>query len=210
MELLILICLLVVIFLLVEERIAHGKRPAKNNLKKDPLPDLPDIMGRPRPVQSHVLPNIAPQSQHEEDKAEADNFEIEIDEEDVAIEIPQEDLDEVFSSGPDLWEEEEEWNRYGMQAGDNGFATGVTFEELSTVGMLLSQEVLEPSQQNIAIGLVQKIQGTELLSLLENSIEGASRKIADLLDRSLSGEAGSSSSFMRKNDLEDFDIGEFV
>ena len=41
-------------------------------------------------------------------------------------------------------------------------------------------------------------------------MESASRKIAELLDGSLSSETNSSSSIMRKNDLEDFDIGEFV
>jgi len=41
-------------------------------------------------------------------------------------------------------------------------------------------------------------------------MESASRKIAELLDGSLSTDADSSSSILRKNDLEDFDIGEFV
>jgi hypothetical protein len=41
-------------------------------------------------------------------------------------------------------------------------------------------------------------------------MESASRKIAELLDSSLSTETDASSSFLRKNDLEDFDIGEFV
>jgi hypothetical protein len=41
-------------------------------------------------------------------------------------------------------------------------------------------------------------------------MESASRKIAELLDGSLSSETDASSSTLRKNDLEDFDIGEFV
>ncbi len=57
---------------------------------------------------------------------------------------------------------------------------------------------------------VQKVQGTELFSLLKNSIEGASRKIAGLLDSTLSSETEAGSSFLRNNDLRDFDIGEFV
>lgn len=128
----------------------------------------------------------------------------------VSVQIPQEELDEVFSNQPDFEEEEEEWNGYGISGGDNGFAQGVTFEELGAVGMLLQKEKLEPSQKETAIAIVQKIQGTELFSLLENSIEGASRKIAELLDSSLSSETETSSSTLRKNDLENFDIGEFV
>jgi hypothetical protein len=41
-------------------------------------------------------------------------------------------------------------------------------------------------------------------------MESASRKIAELLDGSFSYETDASSSSLRKNDLEDFDIGEFV
>ena len=57
---------------------------------------------------------------------------------------------------------------------------------------------------------VQKVQGTELFSLLENSIEDASRKIAKLVDSTLSSETQAGSSFLRNNDLRDFDIGAFV
>jgi len=41
-------------------------------------------------------------------------------------------------------------------------------------------------------------------------MESASRKIAELLDVSLSGEADSSSSTLRKSDLNDIDIEEFI
>jgi len=57
---------------------------------------------------------------------------------------------------------------------------------------------------------VHKIEGTELFSLQENPIEGASRKIAELLDSTLSSETEAGSSTLRKSDLGDFDIGEFV
>ena len=79
---------------------------------------------------------------------------------------------------PDLEEEEEEWNRYGVSDVENGLAQGVTFEELGTVGMLLQKEKLEPSQKETAVTIVQKIDGTELFNLLESSMEGASQKIA--------------------------------
>jgi hypothetical protein len=69
---------------------------------------------------------------------------------------------------------------------------------------------LEQAQKETAVAIVQKLQGTELFSLLENSIEGASRKIAELLDSTLSSESDDSSSTLRKSDLGDFDIGEFV
>ena len=84
------------------------------------------------------------------------------------------------------------------------------FDKLTTVGAWLEQDMLEPAQQQKAVDIVQRLQGTELLSLLENSMDGASRKIAELLDKSLSAETDFSSPDLRKSDLEGFDIGEFV
>lgn len=54
---------------------------------------------------------------------------------------------------------------------------GVTFDELSSVEALLQKENLEQSQKETAIAIVQKLQGTELFSLLKNFIEGVSRRI---------------------------------
>lgn len=210
MELLILICLLIVILLLAKDKIIIKKVVRKKPKQPALTPDLPEIMGKPKPLERHAMPIKATKSQLVERKVIPDNFDTETSEKVYAREIPQEELDEVFGAGPDLEEEEEEWNGYGYPNGDDGFATGVTFDELSTVGALLQQEVLEPALQQKAVDIVQRIQGTELFSLLENSMEGASKKIAALLDRTLSPGTDSSSSDLRKNDLSDFDIGEFV
>ena len=210
METIIVICLLIIIALLLQDKIITKKKEKKPTEKKS-NPNLPDIMGQPRPVRSLSPPNTASESQVEELEINPDNFDIEYDEnENVGIQIPQEELDEVFRNMPDLEEEEEEWNRYGISGGDNSLAQGVTYDELSSVGALLQKENLEQSQKETAVAIVQKLQGTELFSLLENSIEGASRKIAELLDSTLLSETEAGSSKLRKNDLEGFDIGEFV
>ena len=211
MENVIVICLLIVIVLLLQDKIVINKRSEQQQPKQEKVnPNLPDIMGQPKPVRSLSIPNNATESQIEETEINPYNLDIEYDKnENVGIQIPQEELDEVFSNMPDFEEEEEEWNRYGISAGDDSLAQGVTYDELSSVGVLLQKEKLEQAQKETAIVIVQKIQGTELFSLLENSIEGASRKIAMLLDSSLS-EPDSGSSTLRKNDLGDFDIGEFV
>ena len=212
METVIVICLLIVIVLLMQDKIVIQNRLRQQQPKKEKVnPNLPDIMGQPKPVRSLSVPNNANESQIEETEVDPDNFDIEYDEnENVSVQIPQEELDEVFSIMPDFEQEEEEWNRYGISGTDDGFAQGVTFEELSAVGMLLEKEKLELSQKETAIALVQKIQGTELFSLLENSIEGASRKIARLLDSTLPPENDTGTSALRKSDLDDFDIGEFL
>ena len=210
MEIVIVICLLIVIVLLVQDKIVIHKRSQQKPMQQEKVnPNLPDIMGQPKPVKSHSVPNTANESQITEPEINPDNLDIEYDE-NVSIQIPQEELDEVFSNMPDLEEEEEEWNRYGISGGDNGFAQGVTYDELSSVGALLQKENLEQAQKETAVAIVQKLQGTELFSLLENSIEGASRKIAELLDSTLSTESDDGSSTLRKSDLSDFDIGEFV
>ena len=211
MEVVIVICLLIIIILLLQDKIVITKREKPDPKPEKGNPDLPDIMGQPKPVRSLTVPNITTKRQIEEPEINPDNLDIEYDEnENVSVQIPQEELDEVFRNIPDLEEEEEEWNRYGISGGDDGFAQGVTFEELSSVGVLLQKEELEPAQKETAIAIVQKIQGTELFSLLENSMEDASRRIAELLDSTLSSETEDSSSTLRKSDLSDFDIGEFV
>ncbi|WP_026712921.1 hypothetical protein [Flavobacterium daejeonense] len=211
METIIVICLLIVIALLLQDKIVIKKSSEQKPKQEKVNPNLPDIMGQPKPVRSHSLPNTANESQIEEQEINPDNLDIEYDEnENVGIQIPQEELDEVFINIPDLEEEEEEWKRYGISGGDNSLAQGVTFEELSSVGALLQKENLEQSQKETAVDIVQRLQGTELFSLLENSIEGASRKIAELLDSTLSSETETGSSTLRKSDLSDFDIGEFV
>jgi hypothetical protein len=210
METLIVICLLIVIVLLLEDKIVIRKMTEQKTKHGKPNPKLPDIMGQPKSMRSLSVPKSAIESQSKKRKHEMNNFDIEIDEVDVDIQIPQEELDEVFGNMPDFEEEEEEWNRYGISGRNDGFAQGVTFEELSSAGMLLQKNKLEPSQKETVVAIVQKIQGTELFSLLENSIESASRKIAELLDGSLSSETDAGSSTLRKNDLSDFDIGEFV
>jgi len=211
MEIIIVICLLIVIILLLQDKIVIKKRSEQKPMQKKVNLNLPDIMGQPKPVRSLSVPNTANESQIEEPEINPANLDIEYDEnENVSIQIPQEELDEVFRNMPDLKEEEEEWNRYGISGDDNSLAQGVTFEELSSLGALLQKENLEQSQKDTTVDIVQRLQGTELFSLLENSIEGASQKIAELLDSTLSSETEAGSFTLRKNDLNDFDIGEFV
>lgn len=210
METVIVICLLIVIVLLLQDKVIIKWKSEHKPMQEKANPKLPDIMGQPKPVRSQSVPNTAFERQFTEPEVNPDNLDIEYDEnEDVSIQIPQEELDEVFGNVPDLTEEEEEkeWNRYGLSGNEVGFATGVTFEELTNVGDLLQKEKLEPAQKETAIDIVQKLQGTELFSLLESSMEDASRKIAELLDSTLRTDTEDNSSNLRK---DDFDIEEFL
>ena len=143
METVIVICLLIIIVLLVQDKIVIKKRSKEKPMQEKVNPNLPDIMGQPKPVRRLYVPNTANESQIEEPEINPDNLDIEYDEnENVGIQIPQEELDEVFRNMPDLDEEEEEWNRYGISGGDDSLAQGVTYEELSSVGVLLQKENL--------------------------------------------------------------------
>src|SRR3970282_457028 len=112
METVIVICLLIVIALLLEDKIVIRKGEEQKPTREKPNPKLPDIMGQPKPMRILSVLKSATESQIKEQEMEMDNFDIEIDEEDVDMQIPQEELHEVFGNKPDLEEEEEEWNRY--------------------------------------------------------------------------------------------------
>lgn len=211
MESVIVICLLIIIFLLLQDKVEIKWKSLQKQEQKKINPDLPDIMGQPMPIKRQSMPNTANENHIEEEEINSDNLDIEYDEsENVGIQIPQEELDKVFSNMPDLAEEEEEWNRYRPASSDDGLAQGVTIEELQNVGTLLQKEKLETVQRETAVEIVQRIQGTDLISLLESSVEDASRKIAELLDSSLLLETQIGSSDLRKSDLSDFDIDNFI
>ena len=210
METLIVICLFIVIALLLQDKIVIKRKTKRKEQQESSILKLPDIMVQSKPLERHPLPTKAIESQKKKSEDRKDNFDTETKEKDFAKVIPQEELDEVFNVTPDLEEEEEEWHNSGKPNGEDGFATGVTFEELAVIGTLLQQEKLEPSIQKRAANTVHKIQGTELFSLLENSIENASQKIAWLLDRSINQRGNSGSSTMRNKGLDGFDIREFV
>lgn len=157
METVIVICLLIVIALLLQDKIVIKKRSEHKPKQEKVNPSLPDIMGQPKPVMQLSQPNTANESQIQEPEITPTNLDIEYDEnEDVGIQVPQEELDEVFSNMPDFEEEEEEWNRYGTSGGDDGFAQGGSFEELSSVGVLLQKEKLETAQKETAVAIVQR------------------------------------------------------
>ena len=209
METVIVICLLTVIGLLLHDKVSIQKAHPKRGKPQGEPATLPDIMGEPKPEKSHRPPSGDREGPKGKALPGGASFDPEADIEGFDRIVPQEEPDET--GGPDLEEEEREWEGYGEPNGeDEGFATGVTFEELATVGMVLRQVEPEPSLQKQAVAIVQKIQGTELFSLLENSIEGSSKRIAELLDGSLPAGTDPGSSIMRNDNLNDFDIGEFV
>jgi hypothetical protein len=211
MEIVIVICLLVIIVLLLHDKVVIYKWSDQNKASEKVNPELPDIIGQPKPLPRLHEPIEAIESQVDVLFVDPHNLDIEYDENEIVrIQIPQEELDEVFGTMHDFEEEEESWMGQGVEVDDFGFAQGVSFDELAKVGRILKEEKLEFNQKLEAVEIVQKLQGTELFYLLENSIEGASRKIALLLDSSFNSSTDSISSTMRSDDLSDFDIEEYI
>ncbi|VDH16563.1 Uncharacterised protein [Algoriella xinjiangensis] len=208
MEILILICLTVIIALLIYDKLPLQRTQSSED-EENSL-NLFDIMGKPKLTRNLQMPNTSNERQVEVRIINPNNLDIELDENEI---IPhqnsKEELDEDSSDVPDFEEEEEEWKRYGMSSENDGFAQGVTFEELSQVEKFLEKNEQELSKLETTTTIIQKLNGTELFSLLENSIENASINIAKLLDSSISSESESNSSILKKN-LDDFDIREFV
>ncbi len=100
MELLILICLLVAIGLLLQDRIVIQRHVTNKKEKNVANPELPEIMGQPKPDERHEVPKTDTESQVGEPVGEQDTFEAETGEDGFGFEIPQEELGEVFGECP--------------------------------------------------------------------------------------------------------------
>ncbi|MGH1517050.1 conjugal transfer protein TraD [Chryseobacterium sp. JK1] len=209
METLIIICLLTIILLLFYDKIIAKQFPFYKTEKHASNKKQPNIMGEAK-TSLHSMTITSSARQENELGFDPSNLDIEYDiSENFNLLNPQEDTDN-FSNIPDFIEEEEEWKKYRIISEDNSLAQGVTFEELSTVEMFVKQNSFTTSQKETAAAIVQKTYGTELYTLLENSMENDSHKIALLLDNSFNNEEISGSSDMRKSDLNDFEIGKFI
>ncbi|SFN88725.1 hypothetical protein SAMN05421741_1136 [Paenimyroides ummariense] len=213
MEKIIILSLILLVILLLQDRGFLNKKANKPSRIPKANPNLPDIMGQPKsqPLISSSEKTTEIELFKNTSEVNPEDLDIEYDENETLYrQIPKEELDKAFTNRPNLEEEEEEWYQYHISRTDNGFAQGVTFEELGTVNNFLQNEHLNQDQKDKAVDIVQRLQGTELFSLLENSIEGVSTKIAKLLNNCLMSDSNSNPTTIQKNDLTDFDIGEFI
>lgn len=212
MEKLIILCLLILVAILLYDRIIFTNKAGKIKTVSDTNPELPSIIGQPRSLSTlqNLITTDVKQS-NDENEINPEDLDIEYDENETLYkQIPNEDLAKVFNKTLDFEEEEEEFYQQALSEKNNGFAQGVTFEELCTVNTLLQKDQLDQEEKQTTTELVQRLQGTELFSLLEDSIEGASQKIAKLLDNSLSSESAKAQSAMLSNRSDDFNIEEFI
>ncbi len=207
MEQLIIIGLLLIIILLLWDKKYINQHHQEKSAEAHPA--VPSIMGETKKEERKPVPSDADQGQGESIVIKANNFVSETKEEVFENTASKKELDEILVKNNDWEDEEEDWQYQDNSKIESGFATGVTIQELSTAEQLLQQDVLEPDLEQQAVTIIQKIQGTELFDLLENSLGDASKRVANLLSQNISNE-DEDISFKRRDDAEGFDIGEFV
>lgn len=207
MEQLIIIGLLLLIILLLWDKKYINQHHQEKSAEAHPA--VSSVMGEIKKEERKPVPSVVDQGQGESIVPKGINFNSETTEEVFENKASKKVLDEILVKNNDWEDEEEDWLYQDDSKTESGFATGVTFQELSTAGQLLQQDVLEPDLERQAVHIIQKIQGTELFDLLENSLGDASKRVANLLSQNISNE-DENISFKRKDDADGFDIGEFV
>lgn len=210
MEKIIIAMLLGVMAILLYLRVKLKNNPTSNKKPYDPLPGVPDIMGRPKLGGRPVLPTQDIEAENDSSVSVIHNFDT-VNKRETKIPIPQEGPDEGHI--PDWDDEEEEMKGYASNAVysiHDGLATGVTYDELASMGKMLERNVLQPSEKETTVSLASKIDGTELMHMLETAVGDASKKIAKLLDRADDYESDSGFSSLRNDEKINFDIGDYV
>lgn len=202
-EIIIIGLLIIIVLILLDRKFSITIRGKDNGSRTT---DQLSIMGDTKQKDRQSSPINTNEGQNEYVLMTEGNFESEIGEEEIDNVDLVKNLDNKFVNNEDL-QEEEDW-KYQNSNIESGFATGVTFQELSTAGQLLQEEILESDLEKQAVDIIQKIQGTELFNLLESSLGDTSKRIAILLRESISIE---DEIYLRGiNSSDDFDIGEYV
>ncbi|MEC4034323.1 hypothetical protein [Myroides odoratimimus] len=101
-------------------------------------------------------------------------------------------------------EEEEKELRENLEPLDNEFTERVSMDELNRFVNSIEQELINET----TVKTVQKIEGSELLELLQQALPDSAKTIAKLLDQSLNEKSPKKEEEVI--DSEDFNINDFV
>lgn len=193
METLILICLILIIILLSMDKVKFIFEKKDVPHSSDRVSKTNDIMGQPK--SSTRLDKLS------ENRVVISETRI-TKPEDLNSEAGSDQVDEIEV---DFDVEEAEWREHSYVADQANFAAGVTFEELQAFSDYINKDSLGSNHEQQILETAKKLQGTELFSLLENSLEGASKKIAQLLDKTFD------SADLNENDQHNsFDINNYI
>jgi len=199
METIIILCLVLAIALLLHDKVVITvSKKRKQGYQKTKLPQA-DIMGVSRAIKSRSKAS-------QQNKIKAQEMIIPP----ASLVIEYDEHENVPTDSIDLEDEQQELSSYELTNQDSGFAQGVTFEELSTLGMLLQENKLAPSKKETALNIACKIQGTELFDLLEDTIQREAHEITTLLNNQFSLTTNAEASLLENNKNDEFDIREFT
>lgn len=198
-QIVILICLIVVIVLLSVDKVKIIRPQHQSSEGKEHT--APDVMGKViTPSKEKTLAWLANRKNlvtHMAAKkaGEADN------------DSSKEDQQDQHDARSDMEQLAVEEN---IPPDDDRFGQAVSLNELTKVGNLLQQDNLDMSQEKETAELIQKIEGTEFFTMMQQSIEGAAQKIAKLLDKSLSEKHDVIPKENYDSAVDNFDIGDFI
>jgi len=196
-QVVILICLIVVIILLLVDKIkiigAHHK------LEEVKEKTLPDVIGKVSVPQEENTPVWLANRKKFVEQLVANNAE-------------RKSIDYIENKRKEELEPEDASMQHddNVPPDDNRFGQAVSLNELTKVGNLLQQDVLDIAQEKETADIIQKIEGTEFFSMMQQSIEGASQKIARLMDKSLLEKHNIIIKEDQNNVLDNFDISDFT
>ncbi|MDO5615341.1 MAG: hypothetical protein Q4G16_04065 [Cruoricaptor ignavus] len=119
----------------------------------------------------------------------------------IPAQIPDEDLEAIFSKELNE-DEEDELRAMRTPNEEEDFATGLSFEELAQVEPLLTKKELDKEEEQQATSIAKKLSDTELLNEIEKVLPQTRQRVSELLDRDFKSPPTKSK--------EDFDIEDFV
>ena len=205
MEKYIIILLFIIIFILLFERLRLPKKQKSKSVESNSpkaKKEESSVVGTSKYIPNNNEGNIeekkipktevqSPKQKPREDTPKSS----------IPAQIPEEDLEEIFSEEINE-DEEEELRAMRTPMEDDDFATGLSFDELNQVEPLLTKNDLSENEQKQATTIARKLEDTEFLDKIEEVLPQARQRISELLDRELKSPPTKSK--------EDFDIGDFV
>ncbi|WKS95926.1 hypothetical protein [Riemerella columbina] len=206
MEKIIIILLFIIIFFLLWER--NFLRPKnKTSNPKSGSPPKPKkgesytVIGKSKFVAPKVDEPAKETTEPSSSNEESVKVQPEPKKTSIPAQIPEEELEAIFSK--ELNEDEEEDLRaMRTPEEDDDFATGLSFEELAQVEPLFTKKELDKEEEQQATSIAKKLSDTELLNEIEKVLPQAKKRVSELLDRDLKSPP--------TKGKEDFDIEDFV
>lgn len=197
LQIVILICLIVVIILLVVDKVKIVTGHQKMKVVKE---DTPNVIGKVLVAEKEEIPLWLVNRKKLVEKMAANNVKH------LNIESVKNEQQEKENSNAQI-KQEDDGNVF---PDDDRFGQCVSLDELTKVGNLLQQDKLDASQEMETAEIIKKIQGTEFFSMMQDSIEGASQRIAKILDKSISESHEFKTVHRAADEINNFDIGDFI